>query len=71
MRVVHDDARVVLGNALVDGERAGRGSRTTAFDPSAPKRSGWPCSMRMTQSSRVSASLTMSNAPSLKMLQFW
>ena len=45
--------------------------RTTAFEPSGPNRSGWPSTSRMVKSSRVSGSLSTSNAPSLKMLQFW
>ena len=57
VRVVHDHARVVLGHAGLDRQRAGRRAARPPSTPSAPKRSGWPCSIRMVQSSRVSGVL--------------
>ena len=36
-----------------------------------PKTRGWPCSSAIVWSSRTSFSVSASQAPSLKMLQFW
>ncbi len=45
--------------------------RNTPISLSLPKRIGSPWTRRMRLSSRVSLSLSGSQAPSLKMLQFW
>ena len=46
-------------------------SRIRPRDPSVPKRIGSPWTSGMIASSRVTGDLTASNAPSLKMGQFW
>ena len=44
---------------------------TTPCSPSAPKRTGSPCFRSMSMSGRASLLRIVSNAPSLKTLQFW